>query len=288
MPKPPSTDAVPATPDVLLVVGEPRTSEPLSALLELAGYRTVAVDRATEAGLLLTDRRFDLVILDVTLPDTDALRHSRRLLAPDRPPVLLLTGTGEFLGSLPGGGRNSGRNGGRDGGRNGGKSGRTSSGSGNAASSGSGNAASNAASGGTVHGVSDGPGLHGRPGASGRVAEVLARARQLVGGHEPAGWDGALRYGDLVLDDATRRARRGERAIELTPAEYRLLRCLLVNADRVLSKEQIGRHVWDDPPTDSAIERLVSRLRRKVNGEQPALIHTRRGFGYWLGGAIQP
>ncbi|MFJ7072860.1 response regulator transcription factor [Streptomyces sp. NPDC098781] len=244
MPKPPSTDAVsatpavPATPDVLLVVGEPRTSEPLAALLELAGYRTVAVDRATEAHVLLTERRFDLVILDVTLPDTEALRHSRRLLAPDRPAVLLLTGSGEFLGSLPGGGP----------------------------------------------ATADGQ----AGGASGRVAEVLARVRQLVRGEEPAGWDGALRYGDLVLDDATRRARRGERAIELTPAEYRLLRCLLVNSERVLSKEQIGRHVWADPPTDSAIERLVSRLRRKVNGDQAALIHTRRGFGYWLGRAVQP
>ncbi|MFD8048535.1 response regulator transcription factor [Streptomyces chartreusis] len=246
MPKPPSTDAVPAIPDVLLVVGEPRTSEPLSALLELAGYRTVVVDRATHAGLLLTERRFDLVILDVTLPDTAALRHSRRLLAPDRPAVLLLTGTGEFLGSLPGGGTGRSRGGG------------------------------------------PGPGVGVRAAASGRVAEVLARARQLVGSQEPAGWDGALRYGDLVLDDATRRARRGERTIELTPAEYRLLRCLLVNADRVLSKEQIGRHVWTDPPTDSAIERLVSRLRRKVNGEQSALIHTRRGFGYWLGRTVQP
>ncbi|MGI5407895.1 response regulator transcription factor [Streptomyces chartreusis] len=246
MPKPPSTDAVPAIPDVLLVVGEPRTSEPLAALLELAGYRTVVVDRATRAGLLLTERRFDLVILDVTVPDTAALRHSRRLLAPDRPAVLLLTGTGEFLGSLPGGGT------------------------------------------GRRRGIGPGSGTGGQPAASGRVAEVLARARQLVGSQEPAGWDGALRYGDLVLDDATRRARRGERTIELTPAEYRLLRCLLVNADRVLSKEQIGRHVWTDPPTDSAIERLVSRLRRKVNGEQPALIHTRRGFGYWLGGTVQP
>ncbi|AZQ34347.1 response regulator transcription factor [Streptomyces cyaneochromogenes] len=233
MPKPPSTDAVP---DVLLVLGDPRTSEPLSALLELAGYRTVAVDRGTEATALLTERRFDLVILDVTLPDTEALRHSRRLLAPDRPAVLLLTGTGEFLGSLPGGG----------------------------------------------------PGADGQAGgAPGRVAEVLARARQLVRVGEPAGWDGALRYGDLVLDDATRRARRGERTIELTPAEYRLLRCLLVNAERVLSKEQIGRHVWDDPPTDGAIDRLVSRLRRKVNAEQAALIHTRRGFGYWLGRAAR-
>ncbi|MCL8010334.1 response regulator transcription factor [Streptomyces sp. AS02] len=234
MPKPLFSDAVP---DVLLVVGDPRTSEPLSAMLELAGYRTATVDRATEADDLLTERRFDLVILDVTLSDTERLKRSRRLLAADRPAVLLLTGAGEFLGSLPGGGPTGGSS-------------------------------------------------VARPV---KVADVLARVRQLVRTGEPAvAWDGALRYGDLVLDDATRRARRGERTIELTPSEYRLLRCLLVNAERVLSKEQIGRHVWDEPPTDGAVERLVSRLRRKVNGEHAALIHTRRGFGYWLGSSEQP
>ncbi|MEK8142112.1 winged helix-turn-helix domain-containing protein [Streptomyces sp. M10(2022)] len=61
----------------------------------------------------------------------------------------------------------------------------------------------------------------------------------------------------------------GSRPIELTPAEYRLLRCLLVNAEQVLSKEQIGAHVWRERPTDGAVERLVSRLRRKVNREEP-------------------
>jgi two-component system OmpR family response regulator len=95
-----------------------------------------------------------------------------------------------------------------------------------------------------------------------------------------------LHYGDLVLDDTVCRARRGTRALDLTPAEYRLLRHLLVNAHRVLSKEQIGRYVWGDHRGDNAIEQLVSRLRRKVDrgdGDAPALIHTRRGFGYWLG-----
>ncbi len=92
-------------------------------------------------------------------------------------------------------------------------------------------------------------------------------------------------YGDLVLDDTVCRATRGTRALDLTPAEYRLLRHLLVNAPRVLSKEQIGRCVWGDHRGDNAIEQLVSRLRRKVDRDGPALIHTRRGFGYWLGRA---
>ncbi|RSO08796.1 DNA-binding response regulator [Streptomyces sp. WAC 05379] len=118
-----------------------------------------------------------------------------------------------------------------------------------------------------------------------RIAEVLARIQVLLRDARPGRPRGnPLHYGDLVLDDTVCRARRGTRALDLTPAEYRLLRQLLVNAQRVLSKEQIGRHVWGDHRGDNAIEQLVSRLRRKVDRDAPALIHTRRGFGYWLGG----
>ncbi|WP_307835394.1 response regulator transcription factor [Streptomyces adelaidensis] len=117
-----------------------------------------------------------------------------------------------------------------------------------------------------------------------RIAEVLDRARALLrgrGGSERP--EGMPCYGDLVLDDTTCEARRGSRALCLTPAEYRLLRQLLANAESVLSKEQIGRHVWGEFRAHGAIEKLVARLRRKVDHEEPALIHTRRGFGYWLG-----
>ncbi|MET7695409.1 response regulator transcription factor [Streptomyces sp. NPDC005483] len=117
-----------------------------------------------------------------------------------------------------------------------------------------------------------------------RVADVLARVQVLLRGSGAApARDRALSYRDLVLDDTRCEARRGARALDLTPAEYRLLRHLLVNAHRVLSKEQIGRYVWGDHRGDNAIEQLVSRLRRKVDQEAPELIHTRRGFGYWLG-----
>lgn len=117
-----------------------------------------------------------------------------------------------------------------------------------------------------------------------RVAEVLARMQVLLRGAGPVRrHEGGPRYRDLVLDDTLCQARRGTLTLDLTPAEYRLLRHLLVNADRVLSKEQIGRYVWGDFRGDNAIEQLVSRLRRKVDRNAPALIHTRRGFGYWLG-----
>ncbi|MER5433314.1 response regulator transcription factor [Streptomyces sp. NPDC002588] len=116
-----------------------------------------------------------------------------------------------------------------------------------------------------------------------RVAEVLARMQVLLRGSTPGRPDHSPRYGDLLLDDTLCRARRGARGLDLTPAEYRLLRHLLVNAHRVLSKEQISRYVWGDFRGDNAIEQLVSRLRRKVDRDAPRLIHTRRGFGYWLG-----
>ncbi|GHH14848.1 response regulator transcription factor [Streptomyces lanatus] len=119
-----------------------------------------------------------------------------------------------------------------------------------------------------------------------RVAEVLARIQVLLRDTRPGpSRSDPMHYGDLVLDDTVCRVRRGARPLDLTPAEYRLLRHLLVNAHRVLSKEQIGRYVWGDHRCDNAIEQLVSRLRRKVDRETPVLIHTRRGFGYWLGRA---
>jgi two-component system OmpR family response regulator len=121
-----------------------------------------------------------------------------------------------------------------------------------------------------------------------RIAEVLARADVLLRRRRPERRHPALpHYGDLVLDDAACRARRGNRPLDLTPAEYRLLRHLLVNAGCVVSKEQISRYVWGEFRGREAIEKLVSRLRRKVDRgrgqEEPSLIHTRRGFGYVLG-----
>ncbi|MFC8797947.1 response regulator transcription factor [Promicromonospora sp. NPDC057138] len=115
-----------------------------------------------------------------------------------------------------------------------------------------------------------------------RVGDLLARVGLLLRGGSSAGQHKVLVQGDLRLDEATCRAWRGERDLDLGPAEYRLLRTLLLHAGTVLSKEQIARRVWGDVRDDNAIERLVSRLRRKVDREQPALIRTQRGFGYSL------
>ncbi|WP_189269166.1 response regulator transcription factor [Streptomyces fuscichromogenes] len=116
-----------------------------------------------------------------------------------------------------------------------------------------------------------------------RATEVLARAQILLRGRRPPGGAGEAGCDDLVLDRAGCQAWRGSRALGLTPAEYRLLSHLLSNAEHVLSKEQISRHVWGEFRASEAIEKLVSRLRLKVDREEPALIHTHRGFGYRLG-----
>ncbi|MBR7825700.1 response regulator transcription factor [Actinospica sp. MGRD01-02] len=118
-----------------------------------------------------------------------------------------------------------------------------------------------------------------------RIREVLARLQALL---SAPGKQVLQRYGDLVLDDAICLARRGQNVLALTPAEYRLLRHLLVNAGRVLSKEQVSLHVWGEVRDGNAVEQLVSRLRRKVNQSGPALIRTRRGFGYTLGRCAPP
>ncbi|WP_433796090.1 response regulator transcription factor [Actinoplanes sp. CA-252034] len=105
-----------------------------------------------------------------------------------------------------------------------------------------------------------------------RIPELLARVRVQLR-------QTVLRHGDLTLDEVVYQAWRGDRPLDVTPAEYRLLRHLLLNAGRVLSKEQLAQGVWGESRDLNTIERLVSRLRQKVG---PALIHTKRGFGYRL------
>ncbi|WP_329174229.1 response regulator transcription factor [Streptomyces decoyicus] len=115
------------------------------------------------------------------------------------------------------------------------------------------------------------------------LPELLARVHALLrraGRSAEAG--PMLRFADLTVDERSRRVRRGERLIALSPTEYKLLRYLLINADHVMSKEQIMDHVWQHHFGEGVVEKLVSRLRAKVDAQDPALIHTMRGFGYSL------
>jgi two-component system, OmpR family, response regulator len=115
--------------------------------------------------------------------------------------------------------------------------------------------------------------------------ELLGRIRAVLKRSRPDASGSRLRVGGLELDEAAHEVRRDGAVVALTPTEYRLLRFLLVNAGRVVSKGEILDHVWghDDPERDgNVVEPCVSYLRRKVDQGEPRLIHTVRGFGYVL------
>ena len=111
-----------------------------------------------------------------------------------------------------------------------------------------------------------------------RIRAVLRRTRGEFDDHA------TLRFHDVELDEDSHEVRRGKRIIEVSPTEFKLLRYLMLNPNRVLSKAQILDHVWDyDFRGQSGIvESYISYLRRKIDVEEPALIQTKRGVGYVL------
>ncbi|WP_091078660.1 response regulator transcription factor [Micromonospora nigra] len=111
-----------------------------------------------------------------------------------------------------------------------------------------------------------------------RIRAVLRRTS--TGEQAPA----RLTFADLELDEETHEVYRAGQRVQLSPTEFKLLRYLMLNANRVLSKAQILDHVWnyDFRGDDNIVESYISYLRRKVDTTQPRLIHTLRGVGYVL------
>ena len=117
------------------------------------------------------------------------------------------------------------------------------------------------------------------------IEELVARVRAVLRRHGDDVERGSkLTFADLELDDDAHEVRRAGEVIELTPTEYRLLRYLLANAGRVVTRNQILDHVWDYDfgGEASVLETYVSYLRRKVDRRDPQLIQTVRGVGYVL------
>jgi DNA-binding response OmpR family regulator len=116
------------------------------------------------------------------------------------------------------------------------------------------------------------------------MGELVARVRALLRRPDHAA-PTTLQVADLVLDPATRETRRGSRVISLTSKEFAVLEVLMRANGRVLSREYIGEHAWDDnfDPMSNVIDVYVARLRRKVDGpgDEP-LLATVRGAGYRL------
>jgi two-component system OmpR family response regulator len=117
------------------------------------------------------------------------------------------------------------------------------------------------------------------------LEELVARVRAVLRRAEGDGAASAvLHFADLEMDDDTHEVFREGSPVDLTATEYKLLRFLLSNPRRVLSKAQILDHVWeyDFGGDGNVVETYISYLRKKLDGLGPPLIHTVRGVGYSL------
>ncbi|WP_328720652.1 response regulator transcription factor [Streptomyces sp. NBC_00247] len=119
------------------------------------------------------------------------------------------------------------------------------------------------------------------------LEEVVARLRGLIrraGTSAHARSESTLVVGDLLLDEDSHEVSRGGTSIHLTATEFELLRFLMRNPRRVLSKAQILDRVWnyDFGGQANVVELYISYLRKKIDAGRTPMIHTRRGAGYLI------
>ncbi|MFD4989856.1 response regulator transcription factor [Streptomyces sp. NPDC058374] len=120
------------------------------------------------------------------------------------------------------------------------------------------------------------------------VQEVLLRVRAILrraaAPAAPSRTRPPLRYADLVLDEDAHTVHRAGLPLHLSPTEFRLLACLMTQAERVLDKSEILQEVWqyDFAGDTRIVDTYIKNLRRKVDATPPAMIHTVRGVGYCL------
>ena len=118
------------------------------------------------------------------------------------------------------------------------------------------------------------------------LEEVIARLRGLLrrAGRTAAHDNALLVVGDLSLNEDSHEVRRGGDLVELTATEFELLRFLMRNPRRVLSKAQILDRVWnyDFGGQANVVELYISYLRKKIDTGREPMIHTKRGAGYIL------
>ena len=115
--------------------------------------------------------------------------------------------------------------------------------------------------------------------------ELLARLRALLRRTVAAPSEDVLKFSDVILELQTMEVRRGQRELQLTRTEFRLLELFMRNPRVVLTRSRIFEEVWgyDFGASSNALEVYVSYLRRKLEAEsEPRLIHTVRGVGYTL------
>lgn len=219
---------------ILLVEDEPATAAMLAKGLREQSYAVDIAETGNNALHKAHVNRYDVIILDVVLPDLNGFQVCESLRSAGlTTPVLMLTA----LDSVPD----------------------------------------------RVHGLDCGADDYlSKPF---HLLELFARVRALLR-RGPKLLDPVLRVEDLEVDTRAHRVHRRGRLVDLTAKEYALLECLAREPGKVMGREEISEHVWDEgyDPFSNLIEVYIQRLRRKLDeGSDKALLHTRRGEGYWLG-----
>lgn len=116
------------------------------------------------------------------------------------------------------------------------------------------------------------------------LEELAARVRAVLRRTSPDSNGVTLRFADLELNQDSYEVRRAGQLVALSRTEFRLLRYLMLNPGRVLTREQLLRHVWsyDFDGSSTVVGTYISYLRRKLGAFGPDLIHTERGVGFGL------
>jgi two-component system OmpR family response regulator len=218
---------------LLVVDDEPFLLDAVAASLRFLGFEVRAVGTGAEAWHLARDGSFDLVVLDVMLPDADGFDIVRRLRREGcRVPVIFLTAKDTQADKVAGL---------------------------------------------TLGGDDYVTKPFGLDELAARIRTVLRRTRPAPGGS-------VLTFADVELDQETYEVRRAGHPVDLSPTEFRLLRYLMLNSGRVLTRAQLLDHVWnyDFGGASTVVATYVAYLRRKLSRHGPDLIHTQRAIGYRL------
>ncbi len=227
--------------ELLVVDDEPFLCDAAAASLRFLGFGVSTADTGSDALRLVREQPFDLVVLDVMLPDTDGFEIVRRLRREGcHVPVIFLTAKDTQADKVTG----------------------------------------------LTLGGDD---YMTKPFG---LEELAARIRTVLRRTRPAAATGTvLAFADVELDQDTYEVRRAGHLIDLSPTEFRLLRYLMLNPGRVLTRAQILDHVWDYDfgGSGTVVATYIGYLRRKLaacGGERgevaPELIHTQRAVGYRL------
>jgi two-component system OmpR family response regulator len=219
--------------DLLVVDDEQFLRDAVAASLRFLGFAVTTAQNGTDALRLARDRSFDLVVLDVMLPDVDGFDIVRRLRRDgSKVPVIFLTAKDTQADKVTGL---------------------------------------------TIGGDDYLTKPFGLEELAARVRSVLRRTR-------PEGSGQLLTFADISLDQDSYEVRRAGQMVDLSPTEFRLLRFLMLNPGRVLTRAQLLDHVWDYDfgGSSTVVATYVGYLRRKLGNHGTDVIWTQRGIGYSL------